>query len=339
MKRLLHLSMILLAITLVATACIPSQDDVVEILTSAEQTAAAQITYVPVTYTPDVSVIVAQTFAAMTAQAAGQSATVTPASPSSEAGSISGHLSYPSEFIPPLRVVAFNLFDQSYRYVDTLQNQSTYQIAGLAPGKYHVVAYVAGGGLAGGYSQMVPCGLSANCSDHSLIDVVVLAGADTPNIDPGDWYAPENAFPPMPEANVILPTATDDGPPALSGNGGFGGKLGYPSEGNPPMRIVAFRIDNMNEHYTIVTTQGQNDYMMSVPPGQYYVVAYTLGGGGFPSGLSGAYTQAVKCGMGPACTDHSLAPIQVSSMVVFITDANIYDWFLPDGIIPPNPYP
>lgn len=339
MKRVIRFAFLLITIAALAAACVPSQDDVVEILSSVEQTAAAQITYVPVTYTPDVNVIVAQTFAAMTAQAAGQPATGTPASPSPEAGSISGKLSYPSEFIPPLRVVAFNIFDQSYRYVDTIQNQSTYQIAGLAAGKYHVVAYVQGGGLSGGYTPAVACGLSVNCTDHSLIDVTVFAGTDTPNIDPADWYAPENAFPPMPGVNVVLPTATDDGPPALSGNGGLGGKIGYPADAIPAMRIVAFRVGNLSEHYTITTVQGQGEYMMSLPPGQYYVVAYTLGGGGFPAGLSGAYTQAVICGMGPTCNDHSLAPVQVSSMVVLIGDANIYDWLLPEGIIPLNPYP
>jgi hypothetical protein len=338
MKRFIRIGTLLLLIAVLAAACVPSQDDVVKVLSSVEQTAAAQITYVPVTYTPDVNTIVAQTFAAMTSQAVGQPATETPASPASEAGSISGKLSYPSEFIPPLRVVAFNIFDQSYRYVDTIQNQSTYQISGLAPGKYHVVAY-AGGSLAGGYTPAVACGLSVDCTDHSLIDVAVFAATDTSNIDPADWYAPENSFPPMPGVNVVLPTATGDGPPALSGNGGLAGQLGYPADALPAMRIVAFRVGDLNEHYTITTIQGQSEYAMSLPPGLYYVVAYTLGGGGFPAGLSGAYTLAVKCGMGPACTDHSLAPVQVSSMVVLIGDANIYDWLLPDGIIPPNPYP
>lgn len=338
MKRLIRIATLLLLIAVLAAACAASKEDGGDGLTSAEQTAAAQITYVPVTHTPDVNTIVAQTFAAMTAQAAGSPATGTPASPAPEAGSISGKLSYPSEFIPPLRVAAFNIFDQSYRYVDTIQNQSTYQITGLAPGKYHVVAYVMDGSLAGGYTPAVACGLSADCTDHSLIEVTVLAGADTPNIDPGDWYAPEGAFPPMPGVDAALPTAAYDGLPPLTGNGGLGGQIGYPADAIPAMRIVAFRVDRLSEHYTILTVQGQSEYSLSLPPGMYYVAAYTLGGGGFPAGLSGAYTQAVVCGMGPACTDHALAPVQVSSMVVLVGDANIFDWLLPEGIVPPNPY-
>jgi hypothetical protein len=113
-------------------------------------------------------------------------------------GSISGTLSFPSEFIPSLRVVAFSVDGFNYRYVDTMQDQGTYQITGLAPGKYHIVAYVIGGAPAGGYTQMVPCGLSADCTDHSLIDVTVEAGKDTPNVNPADWYAPDGTFPPMP---------------------------------------------------------------------------------------------------------------------------------------------
>ncbi|RJP68677.1 MAG: toll/interleukin-1 receptor domain-containing protein, partial [Comamonadaceae bacterium] len=98
--------------------------------------------------------------------------------PTPEPGSISGTLSYPSEFIPPLRVAAFQVNGFNYRWVDTMENQSAYQITGLTPGLYHVVAYTMDGLFAGGYTQMVPCGLQASCTDHSLIDVKVEAGKD-----------------------------------------------------------------------------------------------------------------------------------------------------------------
>ena len=211
MKKILFLTLIVLLLS----ACIPSQQQVEELLSSAEQTAMAQVTFVAVTYTPNVDTIVAQTFAALTVQAAltqpaneptqtptftstpeaGITATVT-ATP--EPGSISGSLSYPSSAIPPLRVVAFQVNGFNYRYVDTMQNQTTYQITGLAPGLYHVVAYIMDGSFAGGYTQMVPCGLQASCTDHTLIDVEVKSGQDTPSINPGDWYAPVGVFPPKP---------------------------------------------------------------------------------------------------------------------------------------------
>jgi hypothetical protein len=156
--------------------------------------------------TPDVEAIVNAT---LTAAAGGTpavpAATDTPAptfTPVNVTGAITGTLSYPSEGIPPLRVVAFNVSSDEYSYVDTLTNQSTYTID-LPAGTYNVVAYSIGGdgfptGLSGGYSQAVPCGLSVDCTDHSLIDVTVTAGATSSGVDPGDWYAPDGSFPPMP---------------------------------------------------------------------------------------------------------------------------------------------
>jgi hypothetical protein len=211
MKKLQKIAIILGLVVLLASACIPSGEQIDEILSAAEQTAMAQITFVPVTYTPDVNIIVAQTFAAMTAQAVVTSSPAVDVATSTYTlvptitvtltpvpGSVSGTLSYPSSFIPPLRVVAYNANGFFYRYVDTMQNQGSYQITGLVPGLYHIVAYVLDGSYAGGFTQAVPCGLSFECADHSLIDVVVEAGKDTPNINPGDWYAPEGIFPPMP---------------------------------------------------------------------------------------------------------------------------------------------
>ncbi len=66
MKKILFLTLIVLLLS----ACIPSQQQVEELLSSAEQTAMAQVTFVAVTYTPNVDTIVAQTFAALTVQAA-----------------------------------------------------------------------------------------------------------------------------------------------------------------------------------------------------------------------------------------------------------------------------
>lgn len=127
-------------------------------------------------------------------------------------GTITGKLSYPSEFIPPLRVAAFSLTDGNAYFVDTAKNQSTYSIE-VPPGTYYVVSYpyegvagntgqadaytLSGGAFAGAYTQMVPCGLAVGCDDHTLLPVTVTAG-QTVTADPGDWYAPEGTFPPVP---------------------------------------------------------------------------------------------------------------------------------------------
>jgi hypothetical protein len=117
-------------------------------------------------------------------------------------GAITGQLSYPSEFIPSMRVVAFRVADKKPFYVDTQINDGTYVLP-VPAGTYHVVAYVGGPYvgpqiISGGYSQAVPCGLSVDCTDHTLIDVMVTQGSVTAGIDPGDFYAPQGTFPTPP---------------------------------------------------------------------------------------------------------------------------------------------
>lgn len=118
-----------------------------------------------------------------------------------DTGTITGKLSYPAETIPPLRVVAFNIDTGEYFSTDVSDNPE-YTLDAVPGGKYHVVAYLVkpNGGqvLSGGYSQAVPCGLAVSCTDHSLITFEVKAGETVQNINPGDWYAGKDAFPPDP---------------------------------------------------------------------------------------------------------------------------------------------
>ena len=149
---------------------------------------------------------------------AGQVATATPpaiftlASPAVN-GTIAGKLSYPSEFLPPMRVVAFSLTDKKAYFIDTAKDQGQFSI-NVPAGTYYLVSYPhegvagdtgqadsytrGGGPFAGGYTQMVPCGLSVGCDDHTLLPITVTEGQMV-NADPGDWYAPEGTFPPMPK--------------------------------------------------------------------------------------------------------------------------------------------
>lgn len=130
----------------------------------------------------------------------------------SQYGTITGNLSYPSEFIPAMRVAAFSLTNGTVYFLDTDKGQGVYSI-NVPPGTYYVVSYtyqgvpgntgqadsytLGGGSYAGGYTKMVPCGLSVGCDDHALLPVIV-EGGQTVIADPGDWYAPEGAFPMMP---------------------------------------------------------------------------------------------------------------------------------------------
>jgi hypothetical protein len=161
------------------------------------------------TASPDINAMVNATLTEMVITAQPVISSFTPASTPSEipisnipTGMIIGTLSYPAETLPSERVVAWNTADRTYFSVDNAAGQSDYRLK-VPAGTYHVVAYVIGGaglpsGLAGGYTNMVPCGLSADCTDHTLIPVEVKAGDTIENINPGDWYAEASAFPVMP---------------------------------------------------------------------------------------------------------------------------------------------
>ena len=271
----------------------------------------------PTQDTEDIEQIVQATFQAMTSQAPN----TTPETAST--GSLSGQLGYPSEAIPALRVVAFDVNSEYYRYIETTYNQKSYQITGLPAGTYHVVAYTLGGGsfpaeLAGGYTRATLCGLSANCSDHSLVPVEILSGQDTPNVNPNDWYFVENAFPPMP------------GPAPSGGTGSIVGKLSYPSEFIPPLRVFAFQVGSQT-YFFVDTLENQGTYQIDgLPAGYYQVVAYTAGG------LASGYTQAVPCGLSIDCTDHTLIEVPVNIGQV-ATGVDPGDWYAPDGTFPPAP--
>ena len=282
----------------------------------------------PASPTADVSDIVKATLSAIQTQTA-QAPVPTPTS-----STISGELGYPSSFIPPLRVYAVDSTNGEYFSVDTLQNQGTYSI-NVKPGTYLVFAYPRGtegsaSGLGGGYTPAVACGLSVNCTDHSLIPVQVGAGQGITGIDVKDWYAPEGSFPTPPD---IGGGGRDNIPPL----GTVSGTLTYPADALPAMRIAFFPLDGGNPAYTD-TAAGQSSYRMDLPTGQYTVVAYSLGGGSFPSGMAGGYTQAVPCGLTDSCTDHSLVPVTIVAGEV-VTNINPGDWNVPAGTFPPMPSP
>jgi hypothetical protein len=184
----------------------------------------------PAQPTQGIDDIVQQTFVALTVQAAvattpaPAAATPLPPTPTLSApeaaaptptldgpkplkpeGGITGHLSYPAEGRPDIMIVAFSTQyypNGNYYYTFTTPSQNTYELV-LPQGEYYIVAYALDPfgnpmGVVGGYTQAVPCGLSASCTDHSLIPVPVAAGGALSDIDPADWYAPEGSFPPYP---------------------------------------------------------------------------------------------------------------------------------------------
>jgi hypothetical protein len=81
-------------------------------------------------------------------------------------GGITGSLSYPSEAIPQLVVVAFNIDTGYWWWVGTITNQSWYTFSGIPAGRYQVVAYA-------------PSGLEAGYADGTTLRTVVVEGGQT----------------------------------------------------------------------------------------------------------------------------------------------------------------
>src|SRR5438105_6553003 len=144
-----------------------------------------------------------------------------------QAGSISGHIGYPSEFQPGQAIYAISTDGSRFYRVESVVGQHHYKMLGVPAGDYFVMAagrmpVRAGSNPAqqvtrfgAAYTTMVPCGLSSECTDHSLVPVHVTAGIETASIDPVDWYAPANQFPVIPGGG--LPVLTLAVPPATFG--------------------------------------------------------------------------------------------------------------------------
>lgn len=117
--------------------------------------------------------------------------TLAPTATVQATGSVSGRLGYPSEMVPPLRVVAFNILTGEYYWQNTVLNQTSYRFEALPVGTYHVLAYLIDNPTRtfyAGYSNFVTCGYQQSCTDHTLVTVEVKAGMETSNVDPNDWY-------------------------------------------------------------------------------------------------------------------------------------------------------
>ncbi len=184
----------LLSLSLLLAACGPAADPAAAVATDVAATLQAGA--------PAIDPVATAVAATLQAAAPTAEPTAVPATaaPVAATGAISGDLSYPSSFIPPLDIVATNTETGDYFYIQTTQNTTSYTMENLPAGQYTVIAYVTDDptDYAGGYTAAVPCGLSVDCADHSLLAVTVSAGQTTPGVNPQDWYAPPGTYPPNP---------------------------------------------------------------------------------------------------------------------------------------------
>ena len=107
-------------------------------------------------------------------------------------GTISGPLSYPSDFIPnDLKVCARNL--ETGQVNCGSQRRGNRYTLSLEPGRYHVWSQTQNEHFRGYKAYYTPgaaCGWNKKCANHTPSVVTIKPGVTLDGIDPGDWFAP-----------------------------------------------------------------------------------------------------------------------------------------------------
>lgn len=114
--------------------------------------------------------------------------------------------------------------------------------------------------------------------------------------------------------------------PGAGTPGSISGKLTYPSEMVPALKVYAIEAAGPR-YYSVQTKEGDQSFTISgVAPGTYYVLAYWSADLDRP----GAYSRFVECGMTADCNDHSLIPVIVQPGQI-TQGIRVEDWYAPPG--------
>ncbi|MBP8793496.1 MAG: hypothetical protein KBE41_02530 [Lutibacter sp.] len=119
---------------------------------------------------------------------------------SSTTGTVKGTVCYPSDYIPAMTVYVKNKETGKINSLNIRENQKTFKFKKIPEGNYVAFAYTVQEVLVdnnnksiianGGFTQAVPCGLTVDCKDHSLITFSVKKGNTINNIQICDWLRP-----------------------------------------------------------------------------------------------------------------------------------------------------
>jgi hypothetical protein len=162
---------------------------------------------------------------------------------------------------------------------------------------------------------------------------VVAAGCSASQVVPTP--APSATANPTPTASSVAASATSPATPGIPG--AITGKLGYPSDFIPALRIYAIDPTAPGRYRVVHTAQNQQTYLIAgVAPGTYFVYASAYSLAGPPELLGGAYTKAVACGLSSGCTDHTPVAVQVRPGAV-ADGVDVRDWYAPPGAYPSPP--
>jgi hypothetical protein len=146
---------------------------------------------------------------------------------------------------------------------------------------------------------------------------------------------PATPAPATPSAGVAdLPTPTPSAtPPAqpspTPATGKISGRVCYRTQETPAM--TAYFEETTSKALTeLPIVAGQKEYRIDLAPGTYVVYAWLN-----DFSLGGLYSQAVVCGLGSECDDHTPVPIAIKAGDE-IEDIDLCDWYAFSVPVPPN---
>lgn len=114
------------------------------------------------------------------------------------------------------------------------------------------------------------------------------------------------------------------------------GRLAYPSEYLPPMRVCAVDADDPGRGWCVDTAEGADRYALRVPPGRWWLLAWPQDTG--TAGDPGAHTDAVDCiaAAEAGCDDHTLRVVELAPGEQR-EGVDIIDWYAPPHGLPRPP--
>ncbi len=145
--------------------------------------------------------------------------------------------------------------------------------------------------------------------------------------------------PPDPQASVAAdPQAATagpgDAPMPRAGAARLAGRVAYPSEELPALRVCAIAPMDPGTGYCTDTAVNQPHYAIEVPPGAWWLLAWPrdTGAAGEP-GLLSAASDCLGSG-GTGCDDHALREVAVAAGEVR-EGLDINDWYYDPQATPP----
>ncbi|MDO5505758.1 MAG: hypothetical protein Q4F49_05630 [Pseudoxanthomonas suwonensis] len=125
------------------------------------------------------------------------------------AGPLAGSVTYPSEYIPAMRICAVAVGDYGTGYcIDKPRDAADWRLP-VPPGRWWLWAWPEdGSGVPGRHSQASDCIADGRhgCDDHAMRVLEVGAGETRGGVQINDWYAdPEDGINPEPPRGEPLP--------------------------------------------------------------------------------------------------------------------------------------